>query len=60
MHTSHMLGLTVIVALSLAACGPKEESPPAQKTGAATEAPGVTVKIAHAGPLTGKIGRAHV
>lgn len=55
MHTSHMLGLTVIVALSLAACGPKEESPPAQKTGAATEAPGVTVKIAHAGPLTGTV-----
>jgi len=55
MQTFWRLGLAVIVALSLAACGPKEEAPPAKKTGSATEAPGVTVKIAHAGPLTGSI-----
>ena len=46
------LSLAVALALGLAACGKKEEAPKA----AAPAAPaGVTVTIAHAGPLTGSI-----
>src|SRR5260221_614718 len=53
MKSSHQLGFAVALALGVAACGPKEE---AKKTAAAPAAPaGVTVKIAHAGPLTGSI-----
>ena len=55
MKTSHKLGLAVIAALSLAACGAKEEAQPAPKAAAAPAEPSVTVKIAHAGPLTGSI-----
>ncbi len=55
MKSSHKLGLAVALALGLAACGKKEEpaktAAPAQP--AATS--GVTVTIAHAGPLTGSI-----
>ncbi|HSW83907.1 MAG TPA: branched-chain amino acid ABC transporter substrate-binding protein, partial [Usitatibacter sp.] len=53
MKSSQKLTLAVAVALALAACGKKEEAP---KTTAAPAAPaGVTVTIAHAGPLTGSI-----
>jgi branched-chain amino acid transport system substrate-binding protein len=52
MKKSHKLGLAVIAALSLAACGKKEEAKPALKVEAE---PSVTVKIAHAGPMTGNI-----
>src|SRR5450759_2606845 len=55
MNASHKLGLAVIAALSLAACGQKEEVKPAPKAAVAPAEPGVTVKIAHAGPLTGNI-----
>jgi len=55
MNASHKLGLAVIAALSLTACGQKEEAKPTPKADAAPAEPGVTVKIAHAGPLTGSI-----
>jgi branched-chain amino acid transport system substrate-binding protein len=54
MKRSHQLGLAVALALGVAACGPKEE--PKKEMAKAPAAPaGVTVKIAHAGPLTGSI-----
>jgi branched-chain amino acid transport system substrate-binding protein len=54
MKSSHKLGIAVALALGVAACGPKEE--PKKAATAAPAAPaGVTVKIAHAGPLTGSI-----
>ncbi|MGE5095540.1 MAG: branched-chain amino acid ABC transporter substrate-binding protein [Betaproteobacteria bacterium] len=57
MNRSH-LGLAVAMALAVAACGKKEEPKKAETT-APTAAPaaaaGITVKIAHAGPLTGSI-----
>jgi branched-chain amino acid transport system substrate-binding protein len=53
MNSSHKLGLAVIAALSLAACG--QEAKPAPKAAAAPAEPSVSVKIAHAGPLTGSI-----
>jgi branched-chain amino acid transport system substrate-binding protein len=53
MKSSHQLSLAVALALGVAACGPKEEP---KKAAVAPAAPaGVTVKIAHAGPLTGSI-----
>jgi branched-chain amino acid transport system substrate-binding protein len=57
MKRSHQLGLAVALALGLAGCGKKEE-PKKAEAPASTGAPaagGVTVKIAHAGPLTGSI-----
>ena len=54
MKRSHQLGLAVAMALGLAACGPKEEPKKAESTAPAAPA-GVTVTIAHAGPLTGSI-----
>ena len=52
MKSSH-LSIAVALALGLVACGKKEEAP---KTSTAPAAPaGVTVTIAHAGPLTGSI-----
>ena len=51
MNRPTKLGIAVAVALGVAACG-KEEPKPAPKV----EAPaGITVTIAHAGPLTGSI-----
>jgi len=62
MTRSNQLGVAVAMALALAACGKKEEPKKAETTSsttttsAAPAAPaGVTVKIAHAGPLTGSI-----
>ncbi len=53
MKSSHQLSIAVALALGLAACGKKEEAP---KPAAAPAAPaGLTVTIAHAGPLTGSI-----
>jgi branched-chain amino acid transport system substrate-binding protein len=50
------LSLAVAMALGLAACGQKEEPKKASTAPAAPAAPaGVTVKLAHAGPLTGSI-----
>jgi len=50
---SSQLSIAVALAIGLAACGKKEEAP---KTTAAPAAPaGMTVTIAHAGPLTGSI-----
>jgi branched-chain amino acid transport system substrate-binding protein len=63
MNRSHKLGIAVACALALAACGKKDE-PKTQAsssatttttTAAAPAADTVTVKIAHAGPLTGSI-----
>jgi len=52
MNRSTKLALAVTLALGVAACGQKEEPKPAPKA----EAPaGITVTIAHAGPLTGSI-----
>ncbi len=54
MKRSHVLGMAVALALGVAACGkeaPKEAAKPATPPPPA----GVTVKIAHAGPLTGSI-----
>jgi len=54
MKGSQKLTLAVAVALALAACGKKDE--PAKPAAATPAAPaGVTVTIAHAGPLTGSI-----
>ena len=62
MTRSNQLGVAVAMALALAACGKKEEPKKAETTSSTTTtstapaAPaGVTVKIAHAGPLTGSI-----
>jgi len=62
MTRSNQLGVAVAMALALAACGKKEEPKKAETTSSSTTtstapaAPaGVTVKIAHAGPLTGSI-----
>ena len=54
MKRSHQLGLAVAMALGLAACGQKEEPKKAESSAPAAPA-GVTVTIAHAGPLTGSI-----
>jgi branched-chain amino acid transport system substrate-binding protein len=52
MNRPTKLVLAVTLALGVAACGQKEEPKPAPKA----EAPaGITVTIAHAGPLTGSI-----
>jgi branched-chain amino acid transport system substrate-binding protein len=54
MKSSVKLSFAVAMALGLAACGPKEE--PKKAADAAPAAPaGLTVTIAHAGPLTGSI-----
>jgi branched-chain amino acid transport system substrate-binding protein len=53
MKRSHQLSLAVVAALALAACGKKEE--PAKPAAAPAAPAGVTVTIAHAGPLTGSI-----
>ena len=55
MKSSHQLSIAVALALSLAACGEKEA--PKKDEAPATPPPpaGVTVTIAHAGPLTGSI-----
>jgi branched-chain amino acid transport system substrate-binding protein len=58
MKRSHQLALAVAFALGLAGCGKKEEPKKADAapTAAAPAAPaGITVTIAHAGPLTGGI-----
>jgi len=56
MNRPYVLALAVAAALGVAACGPKEEPKKAAAAPAAPAAPaGVTVKIAHAGPLTGSI-----
>ena len=50
---SSQMSIAVALAIGLAACGKKEEAP---KTSTAPAAPaGMTVTIAHAGPLTGSI-----
>ncbi len=54
MKSSRQLGLAVTLALGLAACGQKEEPKKAEAPKPAAPA-GITVKIAHAGPLTGSI-----
>ncbi len=54
MNSSTKLSLAVALALGLVACGQKEE--PKKAADAAPAAPaGITVTIAHAGPLTGSI-----
>lgn len=59
MNRSHKLGIAVACALALAACGkkdePKTQASSSATTTAAPAADTVTVKIAHAGPLTGSI-----
>jgi branched-chain amino acid transport system substrate-binding protein len=56
MKRSHQLALAVALALGLAGCGKKEEPKKADASSAAPAAPaGITVTIAHAGPLTGGI-----
>ncbi len=53
MNRPTQLGLAVLLALGVVACGSKEEAKPAPKADAAPA--GITVTIAHAGPLTGSI-----
>src|SRR2546423_200304 len=56
MKNSGTLCIAVAAALALAACEKKEEAKQASTTPAAPAAPaGTSVKIAHAGPLTGSI-----
>ncbi len=52
MNRPTQLGLAVAIALGVAACGQKEEPKKAEAPAAPA---GVTVTIAHAGPLTGSI-----
>jgi len=52
MNRPTQLGLAVAIALGIAACGQKEEPKKAEAPAAPA---GVTVTIAHAGPLTGSI-----
>jgi branched-chain amino acid transport system substrate-binding protein len=54
MKPSVKLALAVAAALAVGACGKKEEAP-APKAAAPAAPAGVTVTIAHAGPLTGSI-----
>jgi branched-chain amino acid transport system substrate-binding protein len=54
MNRSHQLSLAVALALGLAACGQKEPEKKAAAPAPAAPA-GLTVTIAHAGPLTGSI-----
>ena len=54
MNSSHKLSLAVALALGLVACGQKEE-PKKAADAAPAPPPGLTVTIAHAGPLTGSI-----
>jgi branched-chain amino acid transport system substrate-binding protein len=54
MKSSHQLSLAVALALGLTACGQKEEARVATPATPAAPA-GLTVTIAHAGPLTGSI-----
>ncbi|HEX7606840.1 MAG TPA: branched-chain amino acid ABC transporter substrate-binding protein, partial [Usitatibacter sp.] len=54
MKSSHKLSIAVALALGLTACGKKEEAKPAAAAAPAAPA-GLTVTIAHAGPLTGSI-----
>jgi len=49
------LSVAVALALGVAACGQKEEAKAPAKAAAPAAPAGVTVKIAHAGPLTGSI-----
>jgi len=55
MKRSHQLSLAVALALGLAACGQKDEPKKAEKAAAPAAPAGVTVTLAHAGPLTGSI-----
>jgi branched-chain amino acid transport system substrate-binding protein len=60
MKASYQLSIAVAVALGVAGCGKKEEPAKTEasatsSTAAAPAAGGVTVTIAHAGPLTGSI-----
>ena len=54
-HVIHRAAAIALLALALAACGAKEEAKPAAKTDSTPAQPTMTVKIAHAGPLTGSI-----
>jgi branched-chain amino acid transport system substrate-binding protein len=49
------LSVAVALALGVAACGQKEEAKAPAKAAAPAAPAGITVKIAHAGPLTGSI-----
>ena len=55
MKSSYKLSLAVALALGVAACGPKEEPKKASAPAAPAAPAGITIKIAHAGPLTGSI-----
>jgi branched-chain amino acid transport system substrate-binding protein len=55
MMRSQTLSLAVALALGLAACGQKDEPKKADKAAAPAAPAGLTVTIAHAGPLTGSI-----
>ncbi|HEX4782513.1 MAG TPA: branched-chain amino acid ABC transporter substrate-binding protein [Usitatibacter sp.] len=55
MKSSHKLSIAVALALGLAACGQKEEAKKAEAPAAPAAPAGMTVTIAHAGPLTGSI-----
>ena len=55
MKSSHSLSIAVALALGLAACGQKEEAKKAEAPAAPAAPAGITVTIAHAGPLTGSI-----
>ena len=56
MNSSFKLALAVAAAIAVASCGKKEEAPAPKAADAKPAAPaGLTVTIAHAGPLTGSI-----
>ena len=61
MHNSHRIGLSIVAAalVTVYGCGQKAEEPKKSADAAKTTAPAaeetVTVRIGHAGPLTGGI-----
>ena len=54
-RTGHCFACAAWFAAALAACGQKDDAGSATKTGSVAATPAVTVRIAHAGPLTGGI-----
>ncbi len=54
MKTSYKIGFAALLAVGLVSCGKEEAKKEPPKAAAAAAEPSVTVKIAHAGPLTVK------
>lgn len=55
MKITHKIGFAALIAIGLVACGKEEAKPAVDPKKQAPAEPSITVKIAHAGPLTGSI-----